>query len=68
MALDSVLHAWDVARATGGDEVLDPELVDFANAELDRSAPDWREAGAFGPETSPSDASAQARMLALAGR
>ena len=28
LAADHLIHAWDVAAATGGDTSLDPELVD----------------------------------------
>jgi uncharacterized protein (TIGR03086 family) len=68
MAIDSVLHAWDLARAIGADEALDPELVDFAYAFLQRHAEEWRSGGALGPAKEPVDDSAQARMLALSGR
>ena|SRR5437016_3313024 len=68
MTVDSVIHSWDLARATGGDETLDPELVDLCYTELQKTAQDWRSAGAFGPETSPTDGSTQARLLALSGR
>jgi uncharacterized protein (TIGR03086 family) len=68
MTLDSVIHSWDLARATGGDERLDPELVNICYPELQRTAGDWRAAGAFGPERSPSDGTTQAKLLALSGR
>lgn len=68
MAIDSVIHAWDLARAIGADETLDPELVDFAFEELRQHAEDWRSAGLFGPEKNPADDSTQARLLALTGR
>jgi uncharacterized protein (TIGR03086 family) len=68
MAIDSVIHAWDLARAIGADETLDPELVDFAFEELRQHAEDWRSGGAFGPAKEPADDSAQARLLALTGR
>ena len=68
MAVDSVIHSWDLARATGGDETLDPELVEACYAELQATAGDWRSAGVFGPETAPSDGSTQAKLLALSGR
>lgn len=68
MAIDSVIHSWDLARAIGADETLDPELVDFAYAELEQSAEAWREGGAFGPKVATTDDSAQARLLALTGR
>jgi uncharacterized protein (TIGR03086 family) len=68
MAIDSVIHAWDLARAIGADETLDPELVDFAFDELRHHAEDWRSGGAFGPAREPADDSTQARLLALTGR
>jgi uncharacterized protein (TIGR03086 family) len=68
MAIDSVIHSWDLARAVGADETLDPELVDFAYAALRESAEDWRSGGAFGPAKQPADDSPQSRLLALTGR
>lgn len=68
MALDSVIHSWDLARAIGVDEALDPELVELCYAGLKDSADGWRAAGVFGPETAPSDGSTQAKLLALTGR
>ncbi len=68
MTLDSVIHTWDLARATGGDDRLDPELVAVCYAELQKTADDWRAAGVFGPEKTPSDGTAQAKLLALSGR
>jgi len=68
MAIDSVIHAWDLARAIGADETLDPELVDFAYEALRESAEDWRSGGAFGPAQHPADDSPQSRLLALTGR
>jgi len=68
MAIDGVIHAWDLARAIGADERLDPELVELSYAELERAAEDWRAGGAFGPATTPADASTQAKLLALTGR
>jgi uncharacterized protein (TIGR03086 family) len=68
MALDSVIHTWDLAHAIGTDEVLDPELVDLCYADLQASAEAWRAAGVFGPEKAPSYDSPQAKLLALTGR
>jgi uncharacterized protein (TIGR03086 family) len=68
MAIDSVIHAWDLARAIGADETLDPELVDFAYEGLRESAEDWRSGGAFGPVKQPADDSLQSRLIALTGR
>jgi uncharacterized protein (TIGR03086 family) len=68
MALDSVIHSWDLARGIGADDALDPELVDHCYADLKGSAEAWRSAGVFGPETAPADDSTQAKLLALTGR
>ena len=68
MAVDSVIHSWDLARSIGADETLDPELVDFSYEELRQQAEDWRAGGAFGPAKQPSDESTQAMLLALTGR
>jgi uncharacterized protein (TIGR03086 family) len=68
MAIDSTIHSWDLARASGGDEQLDPELVELSYAELQRSAEDWRSAGLFGAQTAAADDSAQGRLLAITGR
>jgi uncharacterized protein (TIGR03086 family) len=68
MALDSVIHTWDLARGIGADETLDPELVELSYAELQASAEGWRGAGLFGPEKAPTGDSTQAKLLALTGR
>ena len=66
---DHVIHAWDLARATGGDEHLDPELVDFAYGYIAPQVELWRGAGAFGPAIkAPAGADRQAELLALTGR
>lgn len=66
---DHVIHSWDLARAVGGDERLDPELVEFANGYLEPQAEQWRAAGAFGARVDVSPAAgAQERLLALTGR
>lgn len=68
MIIDSVIHSWDLARAIGAEERLDPELVDIAYTDLAPQADEWRSGGAFGPEKSPADESTQAKLLALTGR
>lgn len=68
MAVDSVIHSWDLARAIGADETLDAELVDFSYEELRQHSEDWRAGGAFGPAREPSGESMQAMLLALTGR
>jgi uncharacterized protein (TIGR03086 family) len=68
MAVDSVIHSWDLARAIGADDTLDPDLVDYTYQYLQKVAAAWRSGGAFGPEHEPADDSIQAKMLALTGR
>jgi uncharacterized protein (TIGR03086 family) len=68
MALDSVIHSWDLANGIGADERLDPELVELCYADLQATAEAWRSAGVFGPEKPASDDSTQAKLLALTGR
>jgi uncharacterized protein (TIGR03086 family) len=66
---DHVIHSWDLARAIGADERLDPELVEWVHGYLEPQAEAWRNAGAFGPklEVAPG-ADLQTRLLALTGR
>jgi uncharacterized protein (TIGR03086 family) len=69
LVCDHVIHAWDLARAIGADERLDPELVEWVHGYLAPQAEAWRSAGAFGPVVDvPADADAQTRLLALTGR
>lgn len=70
LTTDHVVHAWDLARAIGGDERLDPELVEFVYGYLEPRVDGWRAAGAFGPDVQavPPEADRQARLLALTGR
>ena len=66
---DHLIHAWDLARAIGADERLDPELVEacadwFAGAEES-----YRAAGAVAERPHvPEGADAQTRLLAMFGR
>lgn len=69
LVCDHVVHGWDLARAIGADERLDPELVEFVYGYLAPQAEDWRSAGAFGPRVELADgADLQAQLLALTGR
>jgi uncharacterized protein (TIGR03086 family) len=68
--MDVLIHTWDLARATGQDEQLDPRLVEACAAmflpEMPRRG---REAGIVGPEVLLGDgAPAQDRLLAAMGR
>lgn len=65
---DMLIHSWDVARATGGDELLDPDLVEACLAWFKDQEEGYRAAGAIGPRAEPADDSPQARLLAMFGR
>jgi uncharacterized protein (TIGR03086 family) len=66
---DHLIHAWDLARAIGADEQLDPELVTACSGWFSQREDAYRAAGAVGerPEIAP-DAGPQAALLAMFGR
>jgi len=68
--MDVLIHTWDLARATGRDEHLDPVLVEACVAMFLPDMPErGREAGIVGPavEVRP-DASPQEALLGAMGR
>jgi len=67
--MDTLIHGWDIASATGQDTRLDPELVDACLPIAEQLTSQFRSAGVFG-ENLPvdADASPQQRLLALLGR
>ena len=67
--LDIAVHTWDLARAIGAVESLDPDVVAFALT-LHDTLDAGRQHGAFAlpPGTTPAGSSAQARLLYLTGR
>jgi uncharacterized protein (TIGR03086 family) len=67
--LDVLIHGWDLARATGQSEQLDPELVDACLDVVRPQADLLAASGAFGtPVAVPADAGPQAQLLAMLGR
>jgi uncharacterized protein (TIGR03086 family) len=69
MLTDAAVHGWDLARATGGEERIDPEtaslLLDYWTAREDMV----RGSGVFGEAVAvEAGADPQARLLALLGR
>lgn len=66
---DHLIHAWDLARAIGADEQLDPELVGYC---LEKSRPFAQLISATGRFDDampvPADADSQVQMLAMHGR
>jgi uncharacterized protein (TIGR03086 family) len=66
---DVLVHQWDLARATGGDERLDPEAVHRLFDGMEAMDESMRSSGHFGPRVDvPADASEQDRLLAFTGR
>ncbi len=69
LCADLVVHAWDLARATGQDERLDPAEVDRLYEAMLPMDEHMRAPGAFGPKVEPPpDADAQTRLLCFLGR
>ena len=68
--MDVLIHTWDLARATGQDDTLDPDLVDACTAMFLPDMPErGRAAGIIGPAVElDEDASAQDRLIAAMGR
>lgn len=66
---DVTIHAWDLARAVGGDDLLPADLVEAVLADMPAITAQMRGSGRYGSILpTPQDAGAQDRMLALAGR
>lgn len=68
---DLALHAWDLARAIGADETLDPDLVDLLWQRLEPLGPALAAMGLFGAGPSGevgADAPVQQRLLDVSGR
>jgi uncharacterized protein (TIGR03086 family) len=67
---DVFMHTWDLARATGQDETLDPERCTEMLAGMEPMAEVMRASGQYGPVVydAPPDADPQTRLLAFIGR
>jgi len=66
---DLVVHGWDLARATGQDERLDPDEVRRVHDALKPMDDKMRGPGAFGPKIEPPPgADAQTELLCFLGR
>ena len=66
---DVFLHTWDLARATGQDETLDPERCAEMLAGMEPMDEVLRQSGQFGPKVDvPADADVQSRLIAFVGR
>ncbi|MGI9085708.1 MAG: TIGR03086 family metal-binding protein [Aeromicrobium sp.] len=66
---DVFMHTWDLARATGQDETLDPQKCAELLAGMEPIDDVLRASGQYGPRVEvPDDADVQIRMLAFIGR
>jgi uncharacterized protein (TIGR03086 family) len=66
---DVFMHTWDLARATGQDEQLDPQTCADLLAGMVPIEELMRSSGQYGPRVAvPADADVQVRLLAFIGR
>ena len=69
ICFDLVVHGWDLARATGQDEAMEPGDVERVQASVDAMGDVMRSNKVIGDPVQPApDASAQDRLLAALGR
>jgi uncharacterized protein (TIGR03086 family) len=66
---DVLIHTWDVARATGGDETLDADEVHRMADGMEPHDEMLRASGQYGQRVAvPADADEQTRLIAFMGR
>ena len=66
---DVFIHTWDLARATGQDETLDPAIVHELLVGMEPLDEMLRASGQYGPRVEvPADADEQTRLIAFTGR
>jgi uncharacterized protein (TIGR03086 family) len=69
LCADTLVHSWDLARATGQDDRLDADAATKALEFLTPIDEAIRRPGGFGPKlVSPPDADVQTKLLAFTGR
>lgn len=69
LGFDLVVHGWDLARAAGLDDTMDPEEVPRVAEQAKALGDNLRQGGVCGPEVpAPPNASAQDRLLCYLGR
>jgi len=69
LSTDVLVHTWDLARAVGGDERIDPDAVAQAFSGLKPMDEAIRQPGVFGPKVeSAADADEQEQFLNFLGR
>ena len=66
---DLLIHGWDIAKATGQDTSLDPDLAAACYARVEPVKDELRASGVFGSDVPVApDADLQTKLLALLGR
>lgn len=66
---DVLIHTWDLARATGQDDSLDPELTARMYDGMQAMDEVLRSSGHFGPKVAvPDEADVQTKLIAFTGR
>jgi uncharacterized protein (TIGR03086 family) len=66
---DVFQHTWDLARATGQDDTLDPEVCAAMLAGMEPIEELMRQSGQYGPRVEvPEDADVQRRLIGFIGR
>jgi uncharacterized protein (TIGR03086 family) len=65
---DHLIHSWDLARATGQSEHLDPELVAVCATWFVGREDLYRQSGAIGPAVKVEGGDAQSELLGRFGR
>ena len=66
---DLAVHGWDLARAIGADEAIDPELLAAVYPYYEPLVALLKTTGAYGPDVeAPPDADRQTTLLAMLGR
>lgn len=69
LSFDLVVHGWDLARATGQDETMDPRELPRIRADAEALGDMARAPGVFAaPVEPPEGADEQTRVLAFLGR
>jgi uncharacterized protein (TIGR03086 family) len=69
MTGEITIHTWDLARALGVDETLDPEAVHRTYIAMKQHSDALRRPGVLGPQVeAPDDSDEQTRLLAFTGR
>jgi uncharacterized protein (TIGR03086 family) len=66
---DFVIHGWDLARAIGADDTIDPGFAAMLYERLKPMEDEMKRWGSYGPTVAvPEDADTQTKLLAVVGR